>query len=1606
MAILVDISLIKNPNLMKKSLAIAVAIFLSLISYSQFQKPTVAWSYFDHPPGWVDGPLITIKPPSTDVPGDPLNKDDSGEDWWYDIENIIEGGEHTGYMVCGFGTWVNFLVEESNVGGCSEFDLPGLIGPDCLRPALPTETLGSKLGTIARYDLNGNMVWCKAYSFMDEGIIALAPTTEPSGSFVFVGWGASTRTLTGDQVPYNPDGGPTYDIPTEGMCSSLTSKMIVGKINLDGDLQWLNQYGFYDIDGGFGFTNEEVLGAIAIGYDLIETPSGKYRVVGRSQDLDDVGLDGGTPKAFSKFFVIDLNPDGTIDNKELIGQNGYFSGAREIEYDALNSEYYITGLQREGGFNAHDVIPNPGDAILFKIDESMSVIDIPGADSWFDGTSPHTTHIEFAINDLNSVGWDVKILNDNKVAWALFEDCMGCGTSSYNASGNQPSARILLFDDEGDVLLNEIKLADINTFGFSKQEAFDIKIGLIATQDGGFACISTFQPSEVDLETAPYNAIKADLEAQLGETCNTVGWMRANTNAYIGKFDSDGNFLWDQSFDSDPTTPANYPGDWKEQECVFRLVEAEDGSLVFVGNTSHNKDDYYIAKLNNDCHIIKEINNDFTVFDNSFFETEIDGDVTWPDDLAGTPSTITAAGTIRILFGSSLTIDGATVELADSRKMSFPTRIIVEPGGELILKNGATLTSLSECGGSMWDGVQVWGNADDEQIPDFQGKLTMTTGATIEDAVVGVTCVKRDGFVKDKDFTGGILHISDAHFINNLIGIEMWDFENEDASTGDILDNVSFIRNTEFLIDDQLNDVELANVTVFGDDPQLNIRTTEARAHQAFIFLENIRGVKIDGNDFLIDPTIVPTITNPERLGYGILSWDAQFYARALPSFPGDPNPKPNTFTNLWIGINVKPIDGVADVFIDRNEFTDNHFGIALDGNANYATITRNDFFIPQSLPTFSTAGSFEDANTGIYCASAEGLKIEGNFFDGLDQSTLGNNAGIYVENSTIGTSSEIYENEFEQLDVGIQSNFNNQGLNIDCNQFTTDESGGPVIGWHNVIDGLMLDKGDCDAGDPEAPLANRFLGTYTGGSIGILNQGTFFEYSTYDDPGFVPPSAPGVLVTECDLVPDVDLLLACPARNVPPDFPGILTEIAELADEIAILEEIFDGGDTEGLLDFIDNTSSSNTIRDELLDHSPYLTDEILLALIDKGIHESKAKQVLEANAPLTTEVLLALISSPHDYSTVNIKKLILDSSPVADEAVLVAAINRIPELSSSFLKQILEANSPLRDETLLALLNRPNPIQDSHLRDILLLNTPLSHEVDAAFMANNYPSWLQNQVNMSTFVADDPITKVPPTSAREEIEDQILHLTQRKNGQVNYLVSYYLQANDFESAVLLLEAQNTVQASCALLPLLLQTRKGTQLYDQIQILRDQASMLPDNPYAETLFALCDYYELMFEIRTQVGGFDAITPAQIAQLNSFTEIQDQVALNNLNVLEFIGEREFHELKLVPIGFGPVQKSMTSPYKELLPEEIAKIDFDLYPNPANAELHIFYHINDHSASSNIEIFDLSGKRVYQTTVNDQHNELVLRIDNYTPGFYLVQVSSQNGDRMTKKLIVQ
>jgi len=1571
-----------------------------LISQSA-NSPDVAWKNVEWPHYIPDNPLLSVAPGGTAVPGGYQSRGNSGEDWWYDLANIYDGTEHVGYMVCGYATWQDIVATEGNIGGCVNFN-DIATGPDCSRPILSDELLGTKLSTIARYDLNGNMLWCKPYCTGAEGAYAIKRTTDDF--YIFTGWATASLDVQGNPIPFNPGGASGGIATVDGFCDVLKTKMFVGKIDVDGNLQWLNQYGH---EFGGGFTVDDIRATPSIGTDLEQLDMDTYRVVGHCQDLNDLSTPGDLTSGRDKMFVVDINSsDGSYDGSSILGLTGSASSARAITVSG--SETFITGFQQ---------IMGPKNAILFKIDGSRNIIDF-GNDPWVGGSTAAIRYSSGTLGANQNIGWDVEVLADGStVAWAFLENCKDCGGGGPD---NLSEARVYLIENIAPYNTTFIEMEDVNTYGFTNVNAWDMRIGLVATNDGGFACVTSYQVAPVDHNIEPYVSILNNLDAQVAGTgvpyCQTVpeddnyedinieftyGFW--NTNAWVGKFDASGNMLWDKSFDADNLPPTAYPGDFKQQECVFRITEADDGSLVFVGNTSDNKDDYYIAKINSDCQLKGSLDNsyDLNYNDNDFV---LNATQTWTvgTSISGlfiAPYTFGAVNTfdgkLVIPAGVVLTIDGITLEFTDSRKLPYESKVIIEPGGELRLINGAKLTSYSGCPNSMWSGVEVWGDATKIQTTAFQGKLVMNTGAEIENAIIGVACVKREGFVKDLTKTGGILQIQDAVFRNNLIGIEIRPYQNHHPLTNALIDNVSLIRTTNFITDAPFKDIEIANVVVGSQ--------TLPRAQQEFILLDGIRGVKILGNTF--DNAIADNFEG-FRKGYGILAWDSDFDVKAYSTIFNDPNPTENEFSNLWVGIYVKPMGQVNDVVIDDNVFTNNHYGVLFEGSVNYARIVNNDFFIDENINW-----DLANGHAGIYTKVASGFQIENNNFTGLTQTSIGNNVGIFVEDASTVASAEIYKNNFELLDLGIQTKRNNSSLNVDCNTFvkSTPED---QVGWHNAPASVVAFQGICDVGDATLPQANFFDGTWIAGSeYQILNEGGYFEYHTHGNPGYFPTNTNGlplILVDNCGVG---NVVNACPSKTGLPNYTSETADIAQLHAQIDGLVNEIDGGSTPALVSFIQTETRPWAIRDELLIHSPYLSDEALITLVNKpGIAPYVVDEVLTANAPLSENVLLALFGAAQNFAPYIYSDLVLASSPVK-ETVLIAALNHAPALPTWVLNDLLIANTPLTDETLIAALQRMPKLPAATVRDVLKINTPLSVAVNAVFQTNNYPKWVSSAVYASAVVAADPISKSYPISPRGDLEREIAYKEFTILLKVDYMVRFYLDSNDFVPAVLLLEEENTIQASCTLLPLLLETRDGQRLYEHIQRIRDEADADPSSPISEHRYALCDYYELMYQVRIQPGGLEAITEPQLTKLLTYSEQGIAMSVNNSNVLQYLELEDFVELQMQNISFGSLIKSAefmaeNTSESEIVPTQTA---LKIYPNPTTGLFTIEYSLTGNAEQSQVFIvYDLLGQEKLRIQIDETNTAGTVQVDlsSFANGVYLIVLITDNTVISTNRIVLQ
>ncbi len=328
------------------------------------------------------------------------------------------------------------------------------------------------------------------------------------------------------------------------------------------------------------------------------------------------------------------------------------------------------------------------------------------------------------------------------------------------------------------------------------------------------------------------------------------------------------------------------------------------------------------------------------------------------------------------------------LELTCSLQMPQKAKIIVKNGGKLLVNGGI----ISSYGNYLWQGIEVWGNKDLSQYTESnQGVVELKNGATIENARCAITTCQKDtdGNIL-WNYTGGIIHAKDANFINNRKAIEFLSYHNI-LPNGREIANSSYFYNCTFETNAQLSDP--------GTLPE------------TFVSLYDVKGVKFLGCTF--QNTAPTSVYYTKHRGNGITSVDASYEVKPLclnPYIYPCTKYQPNTFQNLYYGIDASNTNPAITLTINGNNFDNNHRSIFLKG-INNATITKNNFDVGASignnireLPNEGEVCELLKPSYGVYLKECSGYKVEENNFS----TTHDGHTGIIVNNS--GTkANEIY---------------------------------------------------------------------------------------------------------------------------------------------------------------------------------------------------------------------------------------------------------------------------------------------------------------------------------------------------------------------------------------------------------------------------------------------------------------------------------------------------------------------------------------------------------------------------------------------------------------------
>ena len=564
------------------------------------------------------------------------------------------------------------------------------------------------------------------------------------------------------------------------------------------------------------------------------------------------------------------------------------------------------------------------------------------------------------------------------------------------------------------------------------------------------------------------------------------------------------------------------------------------------------------------------------------------------------------------LCGDIWVSPGSKLTMRDTVQSPRDVKIYIKPSGKLTL-DGGTLTNLPEEDSPMWQGVQVWGDAQKSQRAEsgkyMQGYFELKNGATIENAVTGIDVWKPG----DEHSTGGIVVASDASFVNNTTAVFFHPYENKQESanqpgTYTVRDNISSFKNCVFSIDNNY----------IGPD-----------LFEMHVNLFRVRGVKFLGCDFRFSDT---PFSKPWPMG--LHAWDAGFHIRGLCM----PNVSPclvydkSTFDGFYKAVAsvTEGAIGLRPISVKDTEFSNNSFGV-FGVKSNFATVLNSSFSIGQDS-TLCAAG--------VYLEYSPHFTIEQDTF-AVAKLFPYKNYGIVIKDSR--SQNIIYKNVLRKLYCANLSVGRNS-----TNSYRTDiNDNSPLImgleyrcndNSQNLCDFYVLADGSNGMGIQKNQGATCVPANNTFSQNLSYN---FMNYANYDivyyhnpDMGNGSPSVVHKVIptTTTDTIGcpshydqgggglGNDTLVPGPSEGFRAQREADYYEAYTAFQSIkALYDSRIDGGDTEAEMDDIQSATPSDMweLRAQLLGHSPYLTNVVLTSAAERDdvFPQSVLFEILSSN-------------------------------------------------------------------------------------------------------------------------------------------------------------------------------------------------------------------------------------------------------------------------------------------------------------------------------------------------------------------------------------------------------
>jgi hypothetical protein len=618
----------------------------------------------------------------------------SGEEWWYSHKNVYNAqGTHTSYVTVGYTSLVSTTATYTdaqlffNEGPDSPFNPIDPVTYDyttlaegCSDRDYLGEHRTPPRGNLGLNALDGSMIYCKPKTIGALEEVVQDPA-EPTAFYV-VGVHVGVRPYKNktDFIPYNPTSSAPanyFSLSAMGVSNytNVINHIYIAKCHLDGSVIWEGLYGYLD----YSTSAFEAYKAEGYGYDIIKSSNGNLVATGFAR-LNSI------PNGPSYPILLEIDPTtGHLLNKAVLPTSGpgltpatnsvtgyvKYSFGQSVEEIGTTGKYAVVVTYFFGNSTYFD----NNNAYLWGVDENLNVNT-----SW----TNNPIRLMGVGPDYNSIAWEVIYHKaSGQLMVPVVRDCAHCATAGSNAG----YGFVYRFNPDGSMVTN-----GVNPSPMGRVNAFDLRAGVAETSDGGFVAVSSTRPPGAD------HSNPTPLELGYLAGCTTLDYTDWDTDALIVKFDANGKAQWSKTFDvGDNRKREAPPLDMKRQECMYKITQSQDGGYVISGNSSGNFDDFYMAKLYNDCNATQS----YTW--GPSYVMDIKSPTTWN-------SSMNVIGKVIIHPGAVLTVKGAstTIRFADSELTGIKTEVLVMNGGLLQFQDGASFSSIdtSGCKNSKWDGIK------------------------------------------------------------------------------------------------------------------------------------------------------------------------------------------------------------------------------------------------------------------------------------------------------------------------------------------------------------------------------------------------------------------------------------------------------------------------------------------------------------------------------------------------------------------------------------------------------------------------------------------------------------------------------------------------------------------------------------------------------------------------------------------------------------------------------------------------------------------------------------------------------------------------------------